>query len=69
MSGKMEIIAISVPLIDLNYMIYMLQYDSTPGRFKGTVKTDNRKLVISEESSLSSRSKIPPTPNVMMLVL
>jgi len=41
-----DIVAINDPFIDLDYMVYMLKYDSTHGRFKGTVSKDGNSLVV-----------------------
>jgi glyceraldehyde 3-phosphate dehydrogenase len=41
----LEVVAIN-DLIDIDYMAYMLKYDSTHGRFKGTVTVDNDSLIV-----------------------
>lgn len=40
-----EIVGIN-DLIDVNYIAYMLKYDSTHGKFKGTVAVEDGKLVV-----------------------
>jgi glyceraldehyde 3-phosphate dehydrogenase len=44
--GDLEVVAINDPFIDLEYMVYMFKYDSTHGRFKGSVEIKDGKLVV-----------------------
>ncbi|MCL2666062.1 MAG: type I glyceraldehyde-3-phosphate dehydrogenase [Defluviitaleaceae bacterium] len=43
---NVRVVAVNDPFIDLDYMVYMLKYDSVHGRFKGCVKTENGKLYV-----------------------
>lgn len=41
-----QVVAINDPFIDLEYMVYMLKYDTIHGRFKGEVCAKDGKLVV-----------------------
>ncbi|MBJ2467904.1 glyceraldehyde-3-phosphate dehydrogenase [Salmonella enterica subsp. enterica serovar Agona] len=43
--SDIEIVAIN-DLLDVNYMAYMPKYDSTHGRFDGTIEVDNGQLIV-----------------------
>jgi len=44
--ADIEVVALNDPFIDLEYMVYMLKYDSVHGRFNGDVCTKDGKLTI-----------------------
>jgi glyceraldehyde 3-phosphate dehydrogenase len=49
-SGKpAQIAAINDPFIDLEYMVYLLKYDSVHGRFRGDVRAESDSLVVNGE--------------------
>jgi len=41
-----EVVAVNDPFINLEYMVYLTKYDSTHGRFNGTVEAKGDKLVV-----------------------
>lgn len=41
-----QVVAINDPFIDLEYMVYMLKYDSIHGRFKGDIEVADNKLIV-----------------------
>ncbi|MCL2353853.1 MAG: type I glyceraldehyde-3-phosphate dehydrogenase, partial [Defluviitaleaceae bacterium] len=44
--NDVEVVAINDPFMDLDYMAYMLKYDTVHGRFKGDVAVVGGKLVV-----------------------
>ncbi|XP_047650030.1 glyceraldehyde-3-phosphate dehydrogenase, testis-specific [Phacochoerus africanus] len=46
MEKGVKVVAVNDPFIDPEYMVYMFKYDSTHGRYKGTVECKNDKLVV-----------------------
>lgn len=57
-NDKVEIVGIN-DLIDLDYIAYMLKYDSTHGPFKGTVEVKNGKLVVNGQAIRITSEKNP----------
>lgn len=58
-SGKVDIVAVNDPFIDLDYMVYMFKYDSTHGTFKGEVAAKDGKLVINGHSIAVYKERSP----------
>jgi glyceraldehyde 3-phosphate dehydrogenase len=54
----MEVVAIN-DLIDVNYMAYMLQYDSIHGKFKGSVEVKEGNLVVNGKKVRVTACKNP----------
>ena len=45
-TGKVDIVGINDPFIDLDYMVYMAKYDTVHGPFKHEVSTDGTSLIV-----------------------
>ncbi len=56
--NDIEVVGIN-DLIDVDYMAYMLKYDSTHGRFKGTVEVKDGHLVVNGKSIRVTAEKDP----------
>jgi len=59
LSGKVEVVAVNDPFIELDYMVYMFKYDSTHGRFKGDVSQNNGQLVVDKAAINVSQERDP----------
>ena len=57
---KVNVVAINDPFITLEYMVYMFKYDSTHGRFQGTVEQKDGKLVVNGQE-ISVHAERDPT--------
>jgi glyceraldehyde 3-phosphate dehydrogenase len=41
-----QVVAVNDPFMDVEYMVYMFKYDSTHGKYKGTVSHKDGKLIV-----------------------
>lgn len=57
-SENVEVVGIN-DLIDVDYMAYMLKYDSTHGRFKGTVEVKDGSLIVNGKTIRVTSEKNP----------
>ena len=58
---EVEVVGINDPFIDLEYMVYMLTYDTVHGRFKGEAHTKDGKLVVNGKEINVYAAKDPTT--------
>ncbi len=59
---NVEVVAIN-DLIDVDYMAYMLKYDSTHGQFKGTVEVKDGKLIVNGKAIRVTAERNPADIN------
>ncbi|XP_066205177.1 glyceraldehyde-3-phosphate dehydrogenase, testis-specific [Saccopteryx leptura] len=59
MAKGVKVVAVNDPFIDPEYMVYMFKYDSTHGRYKGTVEYKNGQLVVDNQEIRVFQSKQP----------
>lgn len=60
--NNIEVVGIN-DLVDVEYMAYMLKYDSTHGRFSGTVEVKDGKLVVNGQAIRVTAEKNPENLN------
>ena len=58
-SGKVNVVAVNDPFMDLEYMVYMFKYDSTHGTWPGTVEAKGDNLIINGHVIHVSAEKDP----------
>lgn len=60
--GDVEVVGIN-DLIDVEYLSYMLRYDSTHGRFQGDVRVENGQLVVNGQAIRITAERDPNNLN------
>ena len=57
--NDIEVVSINDPFVDLAYMAYLLKFDSTHGRFPGTVEVNGGQLVVNGTPIRVTAEKAP----------
>ena len=54
-----QVVAVNDPFVDLDYMVYMVKYDTVHGKFNGCVKAEDGKLVVNGQAINTYACKDP----------
>lgn len=60
-NAAVDVVGINDPFIDLEYMVYMLKYDTVHGRFDGEISVKGDKLVVNGKEISVYAAKDPAT--------
>merc|ERR1711881_506571 len=60
---NVQVVAVNDPFIPTDYMEYMFKYDSTHGRFNGTVSAGDGEIVVNNNSIKTFAEKDPSNIN------
>ncbi|KAK6022476.1 glyceraldehyde-3-phosphate dehydrogenase, type I [Ostertagia ostertagi] len=63
-----EVVSVNDPFINIDYMVYLFKYDSTHGRFKGSVSHEGGHLVVSQEGTSTHKIKSQQQVTIFYLV-
>uniref|UniRef100_A0A8R1HLZ5 Glyceraldehyde-3-phosphate dehydrogenase n=1 Tax=Caenorhabditis japonica TaxID=281687 RepID=A0A8R1HLZ5_CAEJA len=55
---NVQVVAVNDPFITIDYMVYLFKYDSTHGKFKGSVSVDGDSLIVQKEGKSSHKIKV-----------
>ncbi|HTL48502.1 MAG TPA: type I glyceraldehyde-3-phosphate dehydrogenase [Verrucomicrobiae bacterium] len=59
-AGRKDVQVVAInDLVDVDYLAYMLKYDSTHGKFEGEVKVENGALVVNGQKIRVTAEKVP----------
>uniref|UniRef100_A0A0K8TPT3 Glyceraldehyde-3-phosphate dehydrogenase n=1 Tax=Tabanus bromius TaxID=304241 RepID=A0A0K8TPT3_TABBR len=58
-----KVVAVNDPFIGVDYMVYLFKYDSTHGRFKGTVSAEGGHLVVNGQKITVFQERDPKAIN------